>query len=1091
MSQTSRRTRRLLLLFALTGTLILTFIGVFTSSADIKVTNQPASEGRPVTPAGSLVRDANTRQPAVGALPVDFVRSPDRDGADNKGRYLLAVNSGFGIQFNAASNRAQQSLSVIDLNARPAPVVIQIVYFPTPQSVNVGVCFSPQAETDGSYILYVAGGFENKIWTFRFRSGARTPITPVSPGTNTTIAAPFIDVSGFATRAPSPRYNDERAPVYPTGLAISADGETLFVANNLGDSLGVISDLRDSRRLERVDLPGQEGEHSEGQEHFTYPYAVVALPTKPPTARDSLASTRKVAEKAYVSLWNDASIAVVDLGTVERPRQRKQGFLYAPDSSYGVQRRVQSYIPVARHPTAMILNRQQTRLYVVNSNADSVSVIDTSNDLEVERINVRLSENASLLGDSPEGLALSDDGATLFVANAHSNSVAVISLSAQASATSTIPDSAPERGSRSRVRGFIPTGQYPSAIAFANGVLFVGNGKGTGFENSSVVVNNSGRVPNAPNDRFPTGTGRGTGRGGQYSVSLVAGNISRIGEPDERSLASYTQQVMRNNGLLGAARTKLFRGASPIKHIIYIIKENRTYDQVFGDIERSGDGKPADSDATLAIFGRGEAARLQNRITQDVTPNHRELALRFGLLDRFFVNSEASPDGHNWSTAAFSNDYVDKAYRWDYGGRGRTYDYEGFNRLPNYFPLKDVPPLFRRPVEAADIADYMRRFVPYLQNSRDVAEPETLYLWDACARAGLTYRNYGEFIGTLSEADVAAVNANRAKSYPDISRTLSAFPTKKSLENHHSATFRNYDLYTPDSMTVESYRAAKESGATIDPAITNANAKEQWRGNSRLGAWLEEFQGFVADREAGRPDRMPNFSMLRFSNDHTAGLAAGMPTPQFFVADNDYAVGRLVEAVSNSPYWKDTAIFILEDDAQDGPDHVDAHRSPALVISAYNRPGALVHEFHNTVSLIRTMELLLDIPPMNQLDATATPIDLFRDEADLRPYKAQLPNISLDNLMTAPARDAATARWMKLTAEQDMTHADMADARTLNRIIWFSVRGTSVPMPEVARLPAFDAMVVGIAEEDEEKEQWQKEKEVAAMKRHKSRRAEQ
>ena len=298
-------------------------------------------------------------------------------------------------------------------------------------------------------------------------------------------------------------------------------------------------------------------------------------------------------------------------------------------------------------------------------------------------------------------------------------------------------------------------------------------------------------------------------------------------------------------------------------------------------------------------------------------------------------------------------------------------------------------------------------------------------------------------------------------------------------------------MSTPDSMTVDSYRAAKESGGTIDPVITNGNAKEQWRGNSRLGAWLEEFQGFVADREAGRPDRMPNFSMLRFSNDHTAGLAAGMPTPQFFVADNDYAVGRLVEAVSNSPYWKDTAIFILEDDAQDGPDHVDAHRSPALVISAYNRPGALVHEFHNTVSLIRTMELLLGIPPMNQLDATATPIDLFRDEADLRPYKAQLPNISLDNLMTAPARDAATARWMKLTAEQDMTHADMADPGALNRIIWFSVRGPGVPMPEVARLPAFDAMLVGIAEEEDEEEEEQRQKETeVATKRHKVRRAE-
>lgn len=1072
---------------------MLTLISIFTTSANIQVTNQPASEGRPITPAGLLVRDASTRQPAVGALPVDFVRSPDRDGANNKGRYLLAVNSGFGIQFNAAANRALQSLSVIDLNAQPVPVVIQNVYFPAPQSVNVGVCFSPHAEADGSYTLYAAGGFENKVWIFRFRPRARTPITPASSGLNTSVVAPFIDVSGFANAAASPRYNEERAPVYPTGLAISADGETLFVANNLGDSLGVISDLRGARTLERIDLPGRETERRAGQEHFTYPYAVVALPTKPPTARDPLALARNAAEKAYVSLWNDASIAVVDLGTLERPRERKQGFLYAPDSSYGIRARVKTYIPVARHPTAMILNPQLTRLYVVNSNADSVSVIDTSNDSEVERINVRMSENASLLGDSPEGLALSDDGATLYVANAHSNAVAVVSLSARASATGLVPDPATGRGLRSRVRGLIPTGQYPSAITLAYGALFVGNGKGTGFENSSVVANNSGRAPNAPNDRFPAGTGRGMGRGGQYSVSLVAGNISRIGEPDERTLASYTQQVMRNNGLLGAARTKLFRGASPIKHIIYIIKENRTYDQVFGDIERSGDGKPADGDATLAIFGRGEAARLQNGTVQDVTPNHRALALRFGLLDRFFVNSEASPDGHNWSTAAFSNDYVDKAYRWDYGGRGRTYDYEGFNRLPNYFPSKDVPSLFRSPVEATDIADYMRRFVPYLHNSRDVAEPESLYLWDACARAGLTYRNYGEFIGTLSEADVAAINANRAKSYPDISQTVSAFPTKKSLENHHSATFRNFDMETPDSMTVASYRAAKESGATIDPAITNANVKEQWRGSSRLGAWLEEFQGFVADREAGRPDRMPNFSMLRFANDHTAGLAAGMPTPQFFVADNDYAVGRLVEAVSNSPYWKDTAIFIVEDDAQDGPDHVDAHRSPALVISAYNRPGALVHEFHNTVSLIRTMELLLDIPPMNQLDATATPIDLFRAEVDLRPYKAQLPNISLDNLMTAAARDAATARWMKLTAEQDMTHADMADAGALNRIIWFSVRGTSVPMPEVARLPAFDAMLVGIAEEEkaeaEEEEQRQKETEVAAIKRHKSRRA--
>ncbi|HEX3251446.1 MAG TPA: hypothetical protein VHS05_18570, partial [Pyrinomonadaceae bacterium] len=239
------------------------------------------------------------------------------------------------------------------------------------------------------------------------------------------------------------------------------------------------------------------------------------------------------------------------------------------------------------------------------------------------------------------------------------------------------------------------------------------------------------------------------------------------------------------------------------------------------------------------------------------------------------------------------------------------------------------------------------------------------------------------------------------------------------------------------------------------------------RGNSRLGVWLEEFKTFAAERAAGAADRLPNLSVMRLSNDHTDGISARKPTPQFYVADNDYALGLLVEAVSNSPYWKDTAIAVVEDDAQDGPDHVDAHRSVALLISAYNRPGALVHEFHTTVSLIRTIELLLGIEPMNQLDATATPINIFRTEPDLRPYKALLPNVSLENLLTPAARDAATAYWMRLTDEQDLERADMADPEVLNRIIWFSVRG-NVPMPDARRLPAFDAMRLGLREEREE-----------------------
>jgi YVTN family beta-propeller protein len=970
--------------------LLLTTCLVFSAKPD-----EPASEGRPITPAGTLVQDLTTRQTAVGALPVDFVLTPDK-------RFLLAVNSGYGVQFNASGNRGQQSIAVIDLNAKPAAAVVQNVYFPSPQSVNVGVAFSPVPNEDGSYALYVSGGFENKIWIFRFQPEGQPPITPASPGPNTTVEAPFIDVNGFATAANSPRYNSDRAPVYPTGLAISPDGNTLFVANNLGDSLGIIEDLRGSRKLTRVDL----------QAH-SYPYAVAAV------------QERGMVVKVYVSCWNDHAVAVV-----------------YPGGSHSLSR-----IAVDRHPTAMILNSDQTRLYVANSNSDSVSVIDTRTDKEIERISVRLSEQAPS-GNSPEGLALNDD--QLYVANAHSNSVAVVELS--------------NKG-RSTVRGFIPTGQYPSAIAVAGRTIFIGNGKGTGIQNSSMIVDNSGRAPNGPNERFPTGTGRATGQGGQYSVALVVGNISAVNLPDDPALARYTQQVMRNNGLLGPRQTRLFPTRSPFKHVIYVIKENRTYDQVFGDVEKSGDGTKADGDPSLAIFGAGDAAARPDGKRQDISPNHRALAVRFGLFDRFFVNSEASPDGHNWSTAAFSTDYVDKAFRWNYSRRGRTYDFEGFNRLPNYEPVRGVPSLFGPGVTTEDVANYMRRFIPYLHGSRDVAEPETLYLWDAAARAGLTYRNYGEFLATLSEADVKAIRDNRTKSYPDISPTVSAFATKKSLEGRFNTEYRNFDMDTPDSMTVDSYRAARENNS--GPLISSSHTEQRFRGNSRLGVWLQEFKTFGEERAAGGEDRLPNLSVLRLSNDHTDGVSARKPTPQFFMADNDYALGLLVEAVSNSPYWKDTAIAVVEDDAQDGPDHVDAHRSVALLISAYNRPGALIHEFHNTVSLIRTIELLLGIEPMNQLDATATPINIFRSEPDLRPYKALLPNVALDNLVNPPARDAATAYFMRLTEEQDLERADMADPEVLNRIIWFSVRG-NVPMPEIKRLPAFEAMRIGLKEEREE-----------------------
>ena len=1018
----------ILAIFSLTAGIWLCISDATKAEPTVGLDNQ--LQNRKTSPAGKLLVDAATGQPAVMPLTFNFVRSPDASGSDGQGRYLIAVNSGYGLTFDAKS-KPQQTLSVIDLNAAPVPLVVQNVYFPSPQSANFGLVFDKKAQADGKFNLYLAGGFENKIWILSFNPALEKPLAPAN-APDEKFDAPFIDVSAFAENAPSPNYNGNVAAVYPTGVDLSADGNSLFVANNLGDTLGVISDLRDARRISRVKL------QRPNSNQFVYPYDVRNLPAK----------DGKSADKIYVSLWGDDSIAVVDAKTL----------------------RVKTHIAVERHPTLMLFNRDKTRLFVANSDGDSVSIIDTNSDALYKfepKINVKLAENAPN-GMSPQGLALSDDEKFLYVANAKTNSVAVINLDPKLKETKRSEDK-----SRSRIAGFIPTGNYASAVAFADKKLFIANGKGTGMENSSVQITDSGLYPNMPNAKFP---GERYNKRGEYSAAIVSGSVSFVKVPDEKQLFAFTQTVLRNNDLVGESRKNIFaNNRSPFKHVIYIIRENRTYDQVFGDLAKTGDGSKADGDASVAIFGANEAAKSPNGAAQNITPNARNLALRFGLLDRFFVNAEASPDGHNWSTAAFSNDYIDKAFRWNYSGRGRTYDYEGFNRLPSFDPPAGQPPValpsvFDLPATENDVANFLKKYVPYLSGSRDVGEPETLYLWDLAQRNKLSYRNYGEYVATVSAEDVKEVNSRKPKKYPDLSPTLKAFATKKSLENHFSNGLRNFDQLTPDAMTTESYRAAKELNGKTDAAISYENANSKFRGSSRFGEWLKEFRGYTSDLKNGKGDAMPNLSIVRLSNDHTAGINKNLPTPQFYVAENDYAVGRLVEEVSNSPYWKDTAIFVVEDDAQDGPDHVDAHRSPAFVISAYNRKGALIHEFHNTVSLIRTLEICLNLPPMNFLDAHAAPIDIFTAQADLSPYQAELPEIALDNLFPPPNPSKAMLQYMKLTDEQDLAHADMANPRELNEIIWFSVKGNSAPMPEISRLPAFDVMTAGIKPEDEKHE---------------------
>ena len=823
--------------------------------------------------AGTLVVDAATGKPAVGSLPVDFVRSPDHDGPDGAGRYLVAVNSGYGLQFSARTNRGQQSLAVLDLNAKPAPAVIQNVYFPSPQSACVGAVFSPVGP-DGTGTLYVSGGFENKVWRFRFTPGAAQPISPGSPGPDTKVTAPFYDLAPLAAVPASKRYNAGKAAVYPLGLAL---GKAVFSANDLDDSLGVLppvstvsdgtgapgdaaggpSPAKAGPDVARVELRRRPDEN-------VYPYAVSYAPGRTDPAGSPTAG------KVYVSLWNASAVAVVGCN----------------DQGLPVPKLPPVYIPTGSHPSALLLDDARRRLYVANANDDSVSVIDTEADREIERINVRLAEN-ELPGVSPEGLALSPDGATLYVADAHVDAVAVVRLGDAVCRRlpPTGHDAAP-----SRLAGLIPTGRYPSALALVGDTLFVGNGKGTGTANSSNDVDESGRNPNAPNAAFPpNGRGHHEGRGGAYSVALVSGNLLAVHVPDEATLAAWTGQVLRRQGLTAGKKTTLFAGrpgGSPIKHVIYIIKENRTYDQVFGDVKTSGDGTPADGDPSLAIFGAGEAARRPGGPAQDITPNHHALAQRFGLMDRFFVDSEASADGHNWSTAAFSTDYVDKAFRWNYSGRGRTYDFEGFNRLPDTGQTGGEA-LFDADLTAEGLAGFLRKYLPYTHGSTDVGEPATRYLWDLAARAGLSYRNYGEFVETASAEDLAAARGQRRKTYPDTSPTLVAVPAKASLENHFCPTARSFDLDTPDAITVDSYRARRDADPTtaaatepvrFDPLIAPGNDDARFRGVSRVSAFLEEFSRAVARRKKNEEDRvepkddsLPALSILRLSNDHTSG----------------------------------------------------------------------------------------------------------------------------------------------------------------------------------------------------------------------------
>ncbi|XZE42775.1 bifunctional YncE family protein/alkaline phosphatase family protein [Pirellulaceae bacterium SH467] len=599
---------------------------------------------------------------------------------------------------------------------------------------------------------------------------------------------------------------------------------------------------------------------------------------------------------AYVSLWGHAAVAQIDIAKGQ----------------------IAQTWDVHSHPTEMLFLDEGKYLLVSCADDNSVVLIDTSTGNQKEVIRTSLYHTAKN-GSTPNSISVSGDGGVLAVANADNNNVALFDIRT--------------RG-QSKSLGFIPVGWYPTSVRFSkdSNTILVTNGKG-------ITPKDNEAGPNPLKE--PPKTIR------EYIGGLFQGTLSFIPSPSPEEMARWTKDAYANSPLQADNKTNATEFAkdsaipsqvgetSPIKHCFYIVKENRTYDQVFGDVA-GGNGDP-----NLCIF------------PERVTPNHHSLAKEFVLLDNFYVESEVSADGHEWSMAAYATDYVERTWPLTYRGGRRKIGYPS-------------------------------------EGNVDIAAPSSGYIWDQCKKAGVNYFSFGEFIenapviGQPSRAKVAA------------------------LEGHYDPMYRGYDLDYMD----------------IDRA-------------KRFAEVLAQFE---------KNDNLPQFIVLRIGNDHTSGTRVGKKTPTAMVADNDVALGMIVESISNSRYWEKSAIFVVEDDAQNGSDHVDAHRTVALAISPFIRKGTVDSTLYTTSSMLRTMELILGLAPMTQFDAAATPMyRSFGNSANPKPYTHLAPNVDLYETNTPLAWGA------KRSEELDFTKEDAADDLLLGEIVWRSVRGASSPMPPPVR----------------------------------------
>ncbi len=884
----------------------------------------------------------------INSLPMSMVLSPD-------GRYVVTVNAGYGT----FESKYEQSLAVLDTQAGT------VADFPedrTPehakQTMYSGLAFS----RDGSHLYASIGSITDPLGDGKDNTGSGVLVYKFADGKiepERMIHLPMQQLApGRKTKLIGDAEGDQGVP-FPAAIAVvgKAGAEKLLVAGNLSDDVLLLDPV--SGAIEhRFDLAESDAVPS------TYPIAL---------------ALSKDGRRAFVALWNASEIVELDL---QKNAVGRKLTLLKPSSTTAP----------GTHPCAFVLAPDGSTLYVALANRDAVAAVNVgAAQFSVKGYFDTRLPGQSYFGAEPVSVTINANGNRLYVANAASDAVAVIDtrkLTAKVSQKGMVePD------------GFVPTEWMPMAVTFVpsalGGKLYVATGKGKG----------TGPNGERPPETASTTVSRLVSRT-MYIPTLLYGSLATIdGAAIERNLRSATAVVIKSNRMRAAQANILFaNGASDrIKHVIYIIKENRTYDQVFGDLQQRG-RRVGNGDPSLTLFG------------QEITPNLHKLALQFGVLDNFYDSGEVSGDGHVWSNAAIGTDYLEKTWQQAYRGNQRTYDFEGV----------------------------VAEGLPLLQKIPDVNEPASGYLWGNLASHGKTYYHFGEFISTVFCNEAKSANPQQGPVLPGQACERKAVAPGETLPEEWGGGVNKWPWPIPLIASNTATKPELVGHFAAEAPDFNLDVPDQ----IRVEVFLRHLKGWVADRQQGK-DTMPNFVMLRLPDDHTAGTRPGQPSPKASVSDNDLAVGRAVDAISHSPFWNDTAFFILEDDAQAGADHVDAHRSIALVISKYAPHGAadqpfVDSRFYSTVSVIRTMESLLALPPMNNNDAFSSLISsLFTGPGDQKPFVADYLNRDNGLIYTANAKTAPGAQD---SMKMDFRHADRADAQKLNVILWKDAMG-SVPVP--------------------------------------------